>query len=121
MGGDDAFPWTTEDGTVLPPTESCRLIDFETVDVVPGIIKNTWFVIVSGTKPCVNMTVELRPRIYVRQPEYWGIEVVGCLPGVCLPATAPYHVSLPLAGILGTKGIEIIGATKREKRAVPPA
>ena len=120
MGGDNLFPWTTEDGTVLPQIESCRLIDFETVEIVPGIVNDTWFVIVSGTKPYVNMTVKLQPLTYVGQPEYWGIEVVGCLPGVRLPATAPYQESRPLDGIRGTKGIEIIGATKREKRAVPP-
>jgi hypothetical protein len=59
------------------------------------------------------------PLIYIQQPEYWGIEVVGCLPGIGLPE-APYTISIPLDGITGTKGIEVIGATRSEKREFPP-
>ena len=61
------------------------------------------------------MTVRLSPLIYVRQPEYWGIEVLGSLPGIALPATAPYTVVTSLSGILGTIGIEIIGASSTQK------
>lgn len=104
-----------------PTAESVRLINFTKAEIRPGIVNNTWILIVSGTKPCMNMTVELSPRIYVRQPDYWGIEVVGSVPGFCLPATAPYSVSLPLDGIIGTKGIEVIGATKKKKIDVPGA
>lgn len=42
------------------------------------------------------------------------------MPGIGLPATAPYTVSISLNGIIGTEGIEVIGATKSEKRAIPP-
>jgi hypothetical protein len=63
----------------LPAPQSCRLIDFDTVKVVPGIVNGTWFLIVSGNKPYVTMRVDLSPRVYIRQPEYWGIEVVGCM------------------------------------------
>lgn len=35
-----------------------------------------------------------------------------------MPAVAPYKVSLPLAGITGTKGIEVIGATRTERRDI---
>ena len=102
-----------------PPSESCRLIDFDSVDVVPGIVPNTFFVIVRGTTPCINMTVSLSPRIYIRCPEFWGIEVIGCLPGgICLPAIGHYEKVMSLIGITGSEGIEIVGATKREKRKV---
>lgn len=103
-----------------PTSASVRLIDFDEAKVVSGIVPRTYFLIVSGTKPYLNMTVELSPLVYIRRPEYWGIEVVGSLPGIGLPATAPYTVSIPLDGILGTKGIEVIGANKREKIKVPP-
>lgn len=67
------------------------------------------------------MEVDLIPLVYIRQPEYWGIEVTGCLPaGIGLPTTAPYIASLPLNGIIGTRGIEVIGATRSEKISVPP-
>lgn len=105
----------------LPVAKSCRVIDFENVQIRPGIVKDTWIVIVNGTKPCINMSVELVPLVYIDQPEYWGIEVVACLPGgICLTATAPYTISRPLDGVRGTKGIKIIGATKSEKYNVPP-
>ena len=75
----------------LPQSESYRLIDFDDVDVRPGFIPNTFILIVSGTKPYINMKVELAPRVYVKQPDYWGIEVVGSLPGVGLPARRRSH------------------------------
>ena len=103
-----------------PACQSVRLISFKTAKVVPGIVPQTWILLVSGTKPYVNMTVELSPLVYIRRPEYWGIEVIGSLPGIGLPTTAPYTVALPLDGIIGTKGIEVIGAKKKQKIDVPP-
>ena len=96
--------------------ESSRVIAFETAEVVPGIVNGTYFLIVTGEAPCFNMTVNLMPLIYIRQPEYWGIEVVGTLPGgICLDTMKPYHVSLPLTGVTGTKGIEVIGANQTKQ------
>jgi hypothetical protein len=103
----------------LPHSSSCRLINFEKADVVPGFVSKTFFLIVSGTKPWVTMKVELHPLIYIRQPEYWGIEVVGCQDGIGLPATAPYHVAIDITHLLGTKGIEVIGASSRKQFNVP--
>ncbi len=74
---------------------------------------------VKGTKPFLNMEVDLVPLVFIRQPEQWGIEIVGRLRGVGLPALAPYTVSIPVTGLLGTRGIEVIGATRSEKIAVP--
>jgi hypothetical protein len=86
-----------------PPSRACRLLDFEKVEVRPGFVPRTFILIVSGTKPYANMTVELRPLTSFQQPEYWGIEVVGCLPGFGLPVVAPYTVSLPLDGVTGRR------------------
>ena len=105
----------------LPQPSSCRLIDFDKAEVVPGIVSGTYILVVRGTKPYLNMQVNLVPLVYVRQPEYWGIEVIGCLPGgIGLPATEPYTAILPLYGTIGTKGIEVIGATRSKKFSVPP-
>jgi hypothetical protein len=105
----------------LPVPSSFRLLDFERARVITLESFPPQFILrVSGTKPYVNMDVELVPLIYVRQPEYWGIEVVGSLRGIGLPALAPYTVSIPLAGILGTRGIEVIGATRRERFDLVP-
>ncbi|MBI1980368.1 MAG: hypothetical protein HYS63_02140 [Methylocystis sp.] len=104
-----------------PPATSCRLLS-RTVDGVkakaevrPGFLPDTYILIVSGKKPCLNMTVSLSPLTYIRQPEYWEIEVVGCVPGICLTAIGDYHESLPLDGIRGTKGIVVTWADGSEK------
>jgi hypothetical protein len=99
----------------LPHPSSCRLIDFDKAEVVPGFIPKTFFLIVAGTKPWMTMKVELQPLIYIHQPEYWGIEVVGCLDGIGLPAVVPYHVERDISHLLGTRGIEVIGASSRKK------
>jgi hypothetical protein len=96
-------------------SQSARRINFKVAKVVPGIVRNTRFLVVSGTKPYINMHVHLSPLIYIRQPEYWGIEVIGTLSGIGLPVTAPYHVFISLEGITGTKGIEVLGATIKKK------
>jgi hypothetical protein len=104
----------------LPAPASSRLIDFEKIEIIVLESFPPQFVlVVSGTKPFLNMDVSLEPLVFVRQPEYWGIEVVGRLPGgIGLPAIAPYSVSIPLAGITGTQGIEVIGANRTERREI---
>jgi hypothetical protein len=106
----------------LPKPGSCRLIDFDQAQIYTLESFSPQYVLhVSGTKPYLNMQVDLVPLVYIRQPEYWGIEVVGCLPGgIGLPATAPYTAWINLSGITGTEGIEVIGATRSEKLEVPP-
>jgi hypothetical protein len=103
----------------LPRSSSCRLIDFDKAQVVPGFFPKTFFLIVTGTKPWITMSVELRPRIYIKQPDYWEIEVIGCQSGIGLPTKAPYHVALDISQSLGTNGIEVVGATRRERIKVP--
>lgn len=99
--------------------EICGLIDFNDASLVPGIIPKTWFLIVAGEKPYINMQVKLCPYIYVRQPDWWGIEVVGCLPEIGLPTTAPYSTSLNVNNLFGKFGIEVIGANKTQKIKKP--
>ena len=103
----------------LPHSTTCRLIDFQQAEVRPGFVPNTFFLIVSGMKPWLNMKVELQPLIYIKQPEYWGIEVVGCLSGIGLPVVTPYHVWLDISHARGTKGIEVIGASERKQIKIP--
>lgn len=112
---------TTTDFISLPTANSSRLIDFRDADVRPGIVANTWFLVVSGEAPCANMEVSLVPLVYVQQPDYWGIEVTGTLPGgICLTAMKPYMVTLDITHVLGTIGIEVIGAQRTERIDVPP-
>ena len=97
----------------LEAASSVRKIPFDSAEVVSGIVPDTYFLVVRGEAPCLNMTVTLSPLIYIRCPEYWGIEVVGSLPGgFCLDAIKPYVKAIPLAGITGSRGIEVIGANR---------
>ena len=106
--------------SALPKAESCRLIDFARCEVRPGFLPDTYILIVSGVLPYANMRVDLVPLIYIRQPEYWEIEVVGRLRGIGLPVLTPYTVSLPLDGVRGLHGVEVVGAKRREQLDVPP-
>lgn len=104
----------------LPAPQSCRVIDFNSAQVVTlRTLPPRHVLVVSGEKPYFNMEVSLSPLVYIRQPEYWGIEVVGCLPEVALPVVTPYVVRLDLTGTLGTLGIEVIGASRSEKIDIP--
>lgn len=104
----------------LPTPRSCHVVEFENAEIATRPMFPPYYVlVVSGTKP-VSMKVDLVPLIYVQQPDYWGIEVVGSLPsGIVLPAFGPYTVSLSLAGVTGTEGIEVIGANRSEQLGVP--
>src|SRR5690349_10750109 len=103
-----------------------RLIDFDQAEVVtPMIYPPQPRLVVSGTKPNPETDVTLVPVVYVSQPQYWGIQVVGTYRGRELgphpsqPIAEPYTVELDLAGVTGTEGVEVIGATQTKKIAVP--
>ncbi|HEU0013614.1 MAG TPA: hypothetical protein VFQ45_08005 [Longimicrobium sp.] len=97
---------------------ACRTIEFDDAEVIR--VGRDYFLIVRGTKPCANMRVSLTPLVYIQCPEYWGIEVIGCVPnGICIEATAPYVEAMWLTGVIGSRGIEVIGANKTEQFDVP--
>ncbi len=100
----------------LPLSQTHRLLGFDHAAVEslesfpPQLVLR-----VRGTAPYPAMRITLEPRIYVRQPDYWGIEVVGMLIEPEPARPTPYEVALDLSGPMGTEGIEVIGAgvTKR--------
>ncbi len=98
-----------------PASSSVTLLPFDQAKVISGIVPGKYILVVAGTKPYANMIVMLSPLIYIRKPEYWGIEVVGTLPGIGIPKLTPYVVTIPLDGIIGSKGIEVIGSNKTKK------
>lgn len=104
----------------LPLTASARRLDFDHAEIIAlRTFPPHYLLRVSGTKPYANMDVDLVPVTYIRQPEYWEIEVVAWLRGIGLPASARYEVSLPLSGTLGTRGVEVAGATRRQRFEIP--
>lgn len=106
----------------LPRAESHRLIDFQWAEVATlESIPPQFLLQVRGTKPYANMEVDPIPLVFIRQPEYWGIEVVGRLRGgLELPAEVPYQAFVPLTGVTGTRGVEVVRATRSERIDVPP-
>lgn len=103
----------------VPVSREAMILDFEDARVVPGTLPDTWILVVNGQKPYMNMQVRLVPLVYVQHPEYWGIEVVGNASGIGLPALAPYRETLPLDASTGTRGIEVIGASRTKRINVP--
>lgn len=101
----------------LPVTETCRRVDFDWVSIESGTQDHCALLVVGGTKHWLNLMIELVPRCYQTRPDYWGIEVVGMLPGFGMPGYVDYNVTFSLDGIQGVLGIEIIGATKSERRS----
>ncbi|MCP4617292.1 MAG: hypothetical protein GY844_12775 [Bradyrhizobium sp.] len=99
----------------LPQSSSCRLIDFEDVQVVPGTILRTYFLVVKGSKPWATMDVGLHPLLYATRPDFTVIEVVGRQNGMGLPQAAPYSAAIEITQLIGTRGIEVIGATGKKK------
>ncbi len=106
---------TTVQFNCLPTATTCRRVDFDYVAIEGGAAGQP-LVLVSGIKDWLNLHIELRPRCYPTPPDFWVIEVVGTLPGYGVRGAVDYHVVLPLAGLWGHEGIEIVGATKTERR-----
>lgn len=103
-----------------------RLIDFEQANAVTQMsYPPRPVLVVSGHKPYAAMEVNLVPVVYISQPPYWAIQVVGIAPdpdGVyVMPVNedTAYSVQLDLAGVTGTAGVEVIGATRTERIDVP--
>lgn len=99
---------------------SSFLVDFATAEVItPMIYPPQPTLVVTGTKPDLVTEVVLRPLTYVERPEYWSIEVTGTRPGGLYPtqpiANVPYAVQLRIDDVIGTAGIEVIGANGSER------
>ena len=73
---------------------------------------------VSGIKPWADLRVTLEPLSCREMPDFRVIEVVGRLAASGLPALVDFSVALPLESVQGRLGIEIVGATKSERRVL---
>ena len=95
--------------------ESCRLIAFKEA-FVTHLKPGHSLLVVRGVAPTVSTRVFLSHREYRRRPDWWGIEVVGALPGgVCLKDDRHYEACISLAGLIGEMGIEVVGASTSMK------
>ena len=114
-----ALPYELRDSVDTGAMGSCTLIPFDTATVVRGFVNDTYFLIVSGNAPCLGMAIQLVPLIYIQKPQYWGIQVIGCLKGACAEAITPYTIWLEITNFIGHKGIEVIGSNEPEEIQVP--
>ncbi len=92
-----------------------KIIDFERAELRRVPFQDSLYLWVSARTPGSSFDLRLAPRIYHDRPDYWGIEVVAVAkssvandPGV--PDEVPVERSVPLVGIVGTRGITVIGA-----------
>ena len=116
QGSDEGFPTARNTPNFpLKPGESCNRIDFENYQIVSGITKNTWLLLVWGKMPSEYMTVSVSPVFYAAAPAYWEIHVVGCMATNQLWESETFAESSWLKETVGEKGIELVRATKRVK------
>ncbi len=115
-GGDEGFPAAgNAPNFPLKSGESCNRIDFDNYQVVSGIAKNAWLLLVWGKMPSQYMTVSISPVFNATPPVYWEIHVVGCMATTQLSESDTYAESAWLSETVGQRGIELVGATKRVK------
>ena len=107
--------------SATPPAQQCRTIDFTKASVTPiastdpASPSTQYRLTVTGSATSSNVSVKLTPLVYIQQPDYWGIQVIGCSPGVGLPVIRPYTATYDFTGALGKCGIEVVGATRQQR------
>ena len=100
----------------LPHAHSCRRIDFDLVELRDSPRLGGRLLLVSGIKPWADLHVTLEPLVYRDVPDFWVIEVVGRLTTSGLPGLVDFCAALRLGSIQGRRGIEVLGATRSERR-----
>lgn len=101
-------------------TGECYPIDFTDIDIQWYAGRGVYQLTVSGLKPYTNMDVSLSHEAYRGRPAYWRTLVIGCVKnGLLLPLATPYYITMNLDRFVGSKGVEIVGASRRVRRGVP--
>jgi hypothetical protein len=98
-------------------------VKFETAIVSPGSTAGSYVLTVSGNTPSSgerSLGARLiADKMYLDTPDYWEISAQWDKSGAIFMSEQPYHVSIPLDGKIGTKGIEVIGLNQSQKINVP--
>lgn len=98
------------DIAAAPLPETCVPIDFNEANIIHA--DNDWLLEVSGHSPFRPEEIRLLPVMYVMQPDYWQVMLVGCPErGKGAGVPRPYKVRLKLNGTIGHKGIRLLGAS----------
>lgn len=96
-----------------------KIIDFDRAELRRVPFQDSLYLWVSAKKPDSRFELRLAPRIYHDRPDFWGIEVVvvqnGCAANdIGGEPQAVVERSVPLVGIVGKKGIAVIGANRSQ-------
>jgi hypothetical protein len=98
-------------------------VEFETATVSRGSTPGSYVLTVSGNLPSMGeQSLGARlvaDKMYLDTPDYWEISVEWDNADAIFMSIQPYHVSVPLDGRIGTKGIEVIGPNQSQKINVP--
>src|SRR4029079_13064010 len=101
-------------------TGECYPIYFTGIDIEYYAGRGVYQLTVTGMKPFTNMEVSLSHEAYNGRPAYSRTVVIGCVKnGLLIPRHSPYHVTMNLDKFVGSQGIEIVGASRKVRRAVP--
>jgi len=101
-------------------TGECYPIDFTDVEIQWYAGRGVYQLTVRGVKPYTNMEVSLSHEAYHGRPAYWRTAVIGCVKnGLLLPLVSPYYITMNLDQFVGSKGVEIVGASRSVRRPVP--
>jgi hypothetical protein len=101
-------------------TGECYPIDFNGIDIEWYAGRGVYQLTVTGTKPYMNMDVSLSHEAYNGRPAYWRTVVIGCVKnGLLMPLASPYYITMNLDQFVGSRGVEIVGASRKVRRDVP--
>jgi hypothetical protein len=108
---------------IMVHTPNWITVDFDTAVVRPGATSESYVLTVTGTLRRTgeaSLGVKLVANIkYPTEPEYWEITVLWDEADAILIDVEPYKICVPLDGIRGSKGVEVIGKSKSLKINVP--
>ncbi len=105
---------------LTPPPSDWVPVDFDKAELQPGSVPGSLVLAVSGNTSSSSSRgcpVKLVPATYVAQPDYWRIEVLWDRADAIFQSICPFSVSIPLDGIRGRLGIELIGKTISQRLA----
>ena len=88
-----------------------ELIDFDSA----SLDKSGKTLTIVGTTPTSNWKIELEPLVYVQQPDYWEIRVMGEQQAPFLNVLTPYTKTKDVTHTFGKKGIVVVGKNKRQQ------
>ncbi len=109
-------------GMIAAPGKSGRVnaVDFDAAELRAGpTLGQGLYLIVSGPTPEPGAYIRLLPVLGDTQPEYQQIELTWDTRAAndhdVSMGVERYEKSMPLSGLSGTKGIELVGANRTKK------